>query len=109
MSKKRRYLICFAVLVACVCLVLGVYLLLPMQGITKRNFDRIEKGMTIEEVKAILGEPRDGDDKGFIWRRADGTHVFVMLKDGKVDDKEFLPSQESLANTLRRWTGTNEE
>jgi hypothetical protein len=109
MITKRRYLVCAGFLVVCACLALGIYSLVPMQGITKRNFDRIEKGMTMEEVKAILGEPRDGDDKGFIWRRADGTHVFVMLKDGKVDDKEFLPSQESLANTLRRWTGTNEE
>jgi hypothetical protein len=109
MTRKYRYLACAGILAACVCLTLGIYALLPQQGVTKGNFDRIEKGMTMAQVKAILGEPRDVDDKGGFWRRADGTHVFVQLKDNKVETTEFIPSQESLANMLRRWTGTNEE
>jgi len=43
MTRKRRYLISAAVLVACVCIALGVLAMLPPRpGLTKANIDRIE-------------------------------------------------------------------
>src|SRR4051794_15943965 len=67
-GKKHRYLICIAILATCACLGLGVLSMMPGAGISKRNFDRIEKGMTLAEVKVILGEPRGVDRKDAIWR-----------------------------------------
>jgi hypothetical protein len=56
--KKKRLLLIAGAIAAVVGLTLGVLALLPPKpGITKENFDRIEIGMTYDEVVAILGPP----------------------------------------------------
>ena len=56
MTKKRLFLLASLPLVIAVAL--GVLAMLPPSpGVTKANFNRIEIGMTIAEVEAILGGP----------------------------------------------------
>jgi hypothetical protein len=70
MTKKRLLLIAAVPLVIAV--ILGVLAMLPPSpGVTKANFDRIEKGMTVAEVEGIFGgEGEEGevtrDDKALI-------------------------------------------
>ena len=52
---RRTLRICAAVLLGIV--VLGAWFLLPRSRITQENFDRIQKGMTYDDVSAILGDP----------------------------------------------------
>ena len=57
---KRRYLIVAVSFAAIACLAVGVLAVLPPRpGVTKANFDRIEIGMTLEEVERIFGRPSD--------------------------------------------------
>jgi hypothetical protein len=72
--------------------------------VTQENFDRIEKGMTFEEVKTILGEPADSAsvDIGVFsggtstWKGKDGSTVMIQFANGKVKAKQFFqaPKQE---------------
>jgi hypothetical protein len=55
---KKRWIVLAGILAACVCLTLGVLALLPPRpGVTEANVERIEDGMTREEVEALLGGP----------------------------------------------------
>jgi hypothetical protein len=59
----------------------GIFVLWPrpiVPGLTQENFDRVEIGMTLPEVKALLGEP-DGLVYGDVFeeRSADGTPIPV--------------------------------
>src|SRR5271166_2388766 len=48
--------------------VVGAFVLWPppiVPGITQENFDRVEVGMTLNEVTALLGEPTVRDHIGF--------------------------------------------
>jgi hypothetical protein len=55
---KRRWVVLVGLLAVGVCLTLaGLALLPPRPGVTQANFDRIEDGMTREEVERILGGP----------------------------------------------------
>jgi hypothetical protein len=57
---KKRWIVLAGMLEACVFLTLVVPALLPPRpGVTRANFERIEDGMTPEEVEMILGGPRD--------------------------------------------------
>jgi len=57
MSRRRRILFSVSILAACVCIALGVLAMLPPRpGVTKANFDRIEKGMSRAKVREIFGE-----------------------------------------------------
>ena len=56
---KKRYFAVAGLLTACFCVILAVLTVLPLHpGVTKANFDRIEIGMTLPEVEAILGTDR---------------------------------------------------
>ena len=73
-------------------------------SITKKNFDRIKYGMSMEEVEAILGKPR------FIpqwnlhrWLRDDGAFTLIRFIDNMVSFKTWEDSTESILETFRRW------
>jgi hypothetical protein len=55
--RINRWLVFGAILAIIVCVALLVLTWLPRSGINKRNFDRIEVGMTRAEVEAIFGGP----------------------------------------------------
>src|SRR5262249_16384411 len=82
-----------------------VFLLSPgcKSKVTKANFDKIEKGMRLGDVEAILGEGRkQGDGSGvaaqfgvhipagggggdiYLWESDDGKSITVIFTDGKV-------------------------
>jgi hypothetical protein len=110
MSKKRRYLISAAVLAACVCIVIGVLAMLPPQtGVTKANFDRIEKGMTEKTVEEMFG----GECQTF-WRYE--TRVFFGHPATKQDILTWIGEDRSRATivfdqdrlTKKTWTQGDE-
>jgi hypothetical protein len=55
-EMKGRYLIAAGILAVC----MSVLLLLPPSSGTKVNFDRVQKGMTKQEVVALFGREADG-------------------------------------------------
>ncbi|MDO9531312.1 MAG: outer membrane protein assembly factor BamE [Deltaproteobacteria bacterium] len=71
--------------------------------INQENFDKIKPGMTLAEVKAILGEPADSSsiDMAVIsgatamWK-GEGVTINIQFMNGKVVAKEFLkPGKEA--------------
>jgi hypothetical protein len=59
---KKRWIVLASLFAVGVCVTLTVLALLPLRpGVTQANIERIETGMTFEEVEAILGEPLPGE------------------------------------------------
>ncbi len=64
--------------------------------ITQENFDKIQAGMSREDVKAILGEPTELSGVGvgtisgdsWVWKK-DGTVITIQFVGGKVLAKQF--------------------
>src|SRR5262249_43999136 len=84
----------------------------PRPGVTWANFERIEDGMTQEEVEKILGGPGvDWLSPGrgvrvtyFIWDHPyDRTQVFVGFRDNHVIQKEWGGPPDTFMQKLKRW------
>jgi len=115
MRRKRRYLISAGILVACVCVALGVLAMLPPRpGVTKANFDRIEKGMTMATVNEVFGkEPLllGGIAFGTLhncyaretWFHENGASATLWFHNDSVTDTRWRDSTESITDKLRRW------
>ena len=65
--------------------------------INQENFDKIKTGMTLAEVKAILGEPTDSSSidvavisSGTAMWKGEGIAISIQFMNGKVIAKEFL-------------------
>ena len=106
MTKKRLLLLAFLPLVIVV--TLGVLAILPPSpGVTKANFDRIEKGMTKAEVEEIFGgkgELFHEDDKALMyWDADDGSVAWIRFQGDCVDGKGWLDSDEPILDKIRRW------
>ncbi len=106
MTKKRLLLIASLPLVIVV--TLGVLAMLPPRpGVTKANFDRIEKGMTRAEVEQIF------DGKGEMarlhaivegnWGADDGSFAIIEFLEGCVVRKSWHDSDETILDKIRRW------
>jgi hypothetical protein len=67
-SMTRRRLLLFGVPVVAVALTIGVWSLLPVSAITRENAARIQAGMTLTEVEAILGGPARDETTGPVVR-----------------------------------------
>jgi hypothetical protein len=112
-TKNRLLLIASLPLIIAV--TLGVLALLPPSpGVTKANFERIQKGMTLAEVEEILGRKAyqsvryvvDGEVKQEterIWAADDGSGAGVDFVDDCVTDKEWAYSHEPILHKIRRW------
>jgi hypothetical protein len=69
--------------------------------LTQANFDKIQTGMTLAQVQAILGEPTESssvDVAGFSgtvakWKQGDVT-ITIQLVNGKVVAKQFSKAKE---------------
>jgi hypothetical protein len=59
---RRRFLLC--ALVAVVAALAGVWLLWPRTALTRENAERIEMGMTLAQVEAIMGGPARDETTG---------------------------------------------
>jgi hypothetical protein len=111
MTKKRMALI--AVLPLTVAVIVGVLGLLPPRpGVTKANFDRIEKGMTKAEVEKIFG--RQGDEDllpigSLEWLAEDRSLAIIAFKNDRVDEKRWQedlfkePTTSIITDALAFW------
>src|SRR4051812_40760672 len=88
---------------------LGMILMPPDEpGITKANFDRIEKGMTRAEIIAILGkcQYRMGSDKkgAYLWTNSKEIIVTgVYFTEDSANDMFWNPPEETNFEKLCRW------
>jgi hypothetical protein len=110
MTKKRLALI--AVLPLAIAVTFGVLAMLPPRPrVTKANFDRVEKGMTVAEVEGIFGQSGElliieGDprEEGKIWWADDGSWARVGIDEGRVTEKKhWNDSGEKFLDKIRRW------
>jgi hypothetical protein len=112
MTMKRLAII--AVLPLTVAVILGVLAMLPPRpGVTKANFDRIEIGMTQEDVEAILGSSELHHRGGLLsgrtairwnsWVGADGATVDITFLNYAVERSTWTESKETLTDKIRRW------
>jgi hypothetical protein len=108
MTKKKRLLL-LSILPLTIALTLGVLAMLPPRpGVTKANFDRIEKGMTRDEVEQIFGRKGEvaRDDKTVLnWEADDGSEVFIVIWDDCILHKYWRchDSDKTILDKLRRW------
>jgi hypothetical protein len=76
---------------------LSAFLLACVSKINQENYAKIQNGMTMEEVKAILGEPTTSSTSGIgplsgtsaIWKSRDGTSISINFVNSKVLLKSF--------------------
>jgi hypothetical protein len=83
-------------LVGVVTLLLAVLLVGCGSKITQENFDKVQVGMSQDQVKAILGEPTESSSMSFgplsrgawVWKK-NGTTITIQFANGKVLAKQF--------------------
>jgi hypothetical protein len=75
-------------------------------GVTKANFDRIEKGMTKDDVKAIFASPphrTDGIDRQ-AWFAEDGwTCAVIHYEKDIVCKSEWFDDPRPIRDRVPRW------
>jgi hypothetical protein len=106
MTKKR---VVAGMLVGIVCL--GAFvsgLLLLRNGVTKKNFSQLEKGMTRTEVEGIFG--RQGEILGSLkgkdircWQANDGSLVNICFLNDCIAEMKWNDSHEPILGTIRHW------
>ena len=105
MTKKRLLLLAAVPLIIAV--TVGVLAMLPPSpGVTKANFDRIEKGTTKAEVEMIFGGEGkfwDGQVGGVCWIANDGSVAVVDFVADYVAKKHWHDSNETILDKFRRW------
>jgi hypothetical protein len=89
-------------------------------GVTQANFDRIQKGATLDEVKALLGgRPHRKDDYHVVieatgekfdmiryqWEAPNIVVSVVINKENRVYDKDIVVWDESFMDRLLRLVG----
>ena len=82
--------------VIAVCLAVFLFGCIPSK-INKENYAKIQNGMTMEEVKAILGETTESKTAGIgplsgtsaVWKSYDGVTISIKFVNSKVKLKTF--------------------
>jgi hypothetical protein len=117
MTKPRLFWLTFA---ACLGLAAfwGVRLLTPRHRINRESLEKIQVGMTLEEVEAILGVP-PGDyatkECGIAWVGDEGAIHVMLTPEGRVSYKGWvepwreLIGEVTLLDKLRGWFGLRQE
>jgi hypothetical protein len=106
MTKKCELLI--SALLLAVVVALGVLAMLPSRpGVTKGNFDRIEKGMTKAEVEEIFGKKDDWAasriENPKRWWSGNNCYATVSFVDNCVAEKQWTGIDETLLVKIRHW------
>jgi hypothetical protein len=111
MTNKRRLVIVVAALAICIATVIATVMLMSERPcLNKANFNKVQMGMTRDEVERVLGQPvgqEDRIDEGIvvvIWGLADRTQARVEFANGVVWDMAYEESTETVRDKLRRWT-----
>jgi hypothetical protein len=125
MTRRRRFLF-LALPVVLVLLGVGAWVLWPkpqVTAITRDNAERIQPGMTLAEVEAILEGPARDETGGRCWTTyisstlfvhaidaqewiGDECAVAVWFHDGRVAFRhlgDVVPRDERLVDKFRRW------
>lgn len=111
---KRRYLISALLFTACVGVALAVTAMLPpTPGVTKANLDRIEIGMTVDEVNAILGPPEwhgetNNPNLCICWVGNDGRGSVYFDTSGRISSKTWDEREQSILERISRWVWPEE-
>jgi hypothetical protein len=110
-TKRRLFLI--ASLPLAIAFLFGVLAMLPEgPGVTKANFDKVEKGMTLAEVEQIFGKaglPKPIDEfLEVVWQdNKKGNEAIVTFEDGRVDSMFWHSSDGFFFRKLLRWLRLN--
>jgi len=110
MRKKCSLLI--ALLPLAIIVILGVLAMVPPRaGITKANFDRIEKGMTRAEVAEILGREPDAVGDEIVGRHPDATrpHRDLMWRDGDGGWRVLVSFKDDLVHGTGWYVGVDDQ
>ena len=123
---KRKWLVLTLLLGAGFGGVLAYLCLVNRPGVTLANFERIENGMTQEQVEEILGSPANYriDDKGLstlhglrdaievkeghygqLWTPGSEWFLVCFDREGNVTTKGFRPSSLSIWDRFRELLG----
>ena len=103
---RKRLLLAGGTMMGLVGVVLTVLAMLPPgPGVTKANFDRIEKDMTRVEVDELFGgkKPLERIDQGWVWDADDGSEAYIAFAGGGVAAKNWLDANEPITKKIRRW------
>jgi len=113
--SRRRFIILSIGALAVVCIGLGILAMLPPRpGVTKANFDRIEKGMTQSEVNDIFGKSASrhagfcsasGNTSFEDWLSEGGSSASLTLHNDIVVGFQWNESTETIVDIIRRWFG----
>jgi hypothetical protein len=88
------------------------YLFIPVQQrISQANCDRTQLGWSLGQVKEVLGEPEEfvaeisapiRDWNAIVWQDEDGNAIFAYFDERGMCAKNFLPSELSFSEKLKR-------
>lgn len=84
------------------------FLLFACAQLTQQNFDRIQPGMSMKEVIAILGEPTSSEGANFAglsgtaatWK-SEGAEINIIFLNDKVQIKSFNKSGDRDRNSIQ--------
>ena len=108
---RKHYLISAGSFAACFFFIFAVVAMIPSRlGVTKANFDRIQKGMTFADVSSLLGElpgidniPAVAKHSFVVWVAGDGATAEISFNNGLVDDCSWRDSTGTIFDNIRRW------
>jgi hypothetical protein len=101
MMRKRRLVQVVVLLVLVWAALAGRKFFRP--GVTRGNAERIEAGMTLQDVEARLGRPADeGSGRMSVWHGEDGVRVSVQfdLHGARVVTRTISPDDPTLGEYL---------
>jgi hypothetical protein len=112
MTTRRRRLVILVGLVCPMLLAVGcLWLLLggTHSAVTKANFDRIEKGMTLAKVEELFGK-KGAVFYGYVnksacfWENEDRSYAIVIFDESRrvVEKAQWGGSPESIGDKIRR-------
>jgi hypothetical protein len=109
---KKRHLASAGILAACVALMLAALATLSSRdGVTKANYDRIKKGMTLGEVQELFGKEGfvfygfpNNPELAYCWENKDHSVAILFFDDNRkvVDKAKWADSTESIGDRIRR-------
>jgi hypothetical protein len=119
MTRRTRRLLLLGLAIGMAGIAVAVALWLLRSPVNRDNFAKIEEGMALAEVEALLGGPgqrilvRTGDTgrgilHGRTWRRWEAGDVVITLSfdaDDNVVGKSIDEWRTSSLDRLRRWLG----
>jgi hypothetical protein len=108
--KAKRHIVCAGIFVACVALLLAVLVTMRSRnGVTKANYDRIKKGMTLAEVQEVFGGQGAVfygfvNRRAYYWENEDRSNAIVLFHDDKnvVETAQWGDSTEGIGDRILR-------